>query len=82
MVDTHISHKLVFSARLFMKKASWGFCVLVFDSSGEPAAHPRISASCAPGCCRTEFEVAHTTSSEEGADVTAIAPMDYESIMS
>ena len=33
MVATHIFHKLVINARLFMKKASWGFCVLVFDSS-------------------------------------------------
>ena len=26
----YILHKLVYSARLFMKMASWGFCVLVF----------------------------------------------------
>ena len=49
MVTTHIFHKLVISARLFMKKASWGCCVLVFESSGEPAVHLEISDSCAPG---------------------------------
>ena len=47
MVATHIFRMLVFSARPFMKKASWGCCVLVFDSSGEPAVHPDISDSCA-----------------------------------
>ena len=48
MVATHIFHKQVHSARLFMKKASWGCFVLVFDSSGEPAGHPDFSDSCAP----------------------------------
>ena len=43
MVATHIFHKLVFSARLFMKKASWGCCVLVFDSPGDPAVHPEVT---------------------------------------
>ena len=50
-----ILHKLVFSGRLFIKKASWGCCVLVFHSSGEPAVHPDISDSSAPGCSGTEF---------------------------
>ena len=36
MVAIHFFHKLVLSARLYLKMASWGFCVLVFDSSGEP----------------------------------------------
>ena len=57
MVATHIFHKLEFSARLFMKKASWGCCVSVFDSSGEPAGHPDVNESCTPGCSGTEFEV-------------------------
>ena len=42
MVATNIFRELVFSARLFMKKASCGCCVLVFDSSGEPAVHPEL----------------------------------------
>ena len=81
MVATHISHRLVFSARLFLKKASWGYCVLLFDSSGKSAAHPGISDSCAPGGSGTEFEVARTTSYEEGADATVNAPMNHESSM-
>ena len=81
MMATHIFHKLVFSARLFMKKASWGYCVLVFDSSGEPAAHPGFIDSCAPGGSGTEFEVGRTTSCKEGADCTMNAPMDHESSM-
>ena len=82
MVATHVYRKLVFSARLFMKKASWGYCVLVFDSSGEPAVHPEISDSCAPGYSGTEFEVGRTTLSEEGVGARVDAPMDCESTMS
>ena len=81
MVATQIFHRLVFSARLFMKKASWGHCVLVFDSSGEPVAHPETSDSCAPGGSGTDFEVGRTKSCEEGADATVNAPMDHESSM-
>ena len=76
---THVFHKLAFSSRLFMKKAPWGFCVLVFDSSGEPPAHPVISDSCAPGGSGTEFEVGRTTSYEEVAHATTNAHMDHES---
>ena len=75
---THIFHKLVNSARLFMKKASWGCCVLVFDSSGEPVGHPDFSDSFAPGCSGTEFEDGRT-SCEDGLGATVHAPMDYES---
>ena len=80
MVATHIFHKLVISARLFMKKASWGCCVLVFDSSGEPAGHPQFSDFCAPGCSRTEFDVGRA-SCEDGAGATVHAPMGNESSM-
>ena len=62
-----------------MKKASWGCCVLVFDSSGEPAVHPEFNDSCAPGCSGTEFEVGRTTSCEDGVGATMNAPMAYES---
>ena len=78
MVATHIFHKLVISARLFMKKASWGCCVLVFDSSGEPAGHREFSDSCAPDCSATMFEVG-CTSSDDGVGARVHAPMDYES---
>ena len=80
MVATHIFYKLVISSRLFMKKASWSCCVLVFDSSGEPAGHPEFSDSCAPGCSGTEIEVGGT-SCEDGVGATIHAPMDYESSM-
>ena len=63
-----------------MKKASWGCCVLVFDSSGEPAGHPELSDPCAPGCSGTEFEFGRT-SCEDGVGATVHAPMDYESNM-
>ena len=80
MVATHTFHKLVNSARLVMKKASWGCCVLVFDSSGEPAGHPDFSDSFAPACSGTEFEVGRR-SCEDGLGATVHAPMDYESSM-
>ena len=80
-MTTHIFYKLVFSAHLFMKKASWGCCVLVFNLSGEPAVHPEFSDSCAPGCLGTEFEAGRTTSCEDGVGATVYAPMDCESSM-
>ena len=79
MVATHISHTLVCSARLLMNKASWGYCVLVFYLSGEPAFYPEMSHSCAQSCSGTVFEVARTTSCKEGNGATKDAPMDYES---
>ena len=78
MVATHSFHKLVNSARLFMKKASWGYIILVFDSSGEPAGHPELSDSCARVCSGTEFEVGRT-SCEDVHGTTVHAPMDCES---
>ena len=80
MVATHFFHKLVNSARYFMKNASWGCSVLVFDSSGEPAGHPEFSDSCALGCSGTEFEVGRT-SCEDGVGATVHASMDCESSM-
>ena len=78
---THIFHMLVFSARLYNKKASWGCCVLVFDSSGEPAGHPKFSDSCTPGFSGSEFEFVRITSCEDGVGATVQAPMGYESSM-
>ena len=80
MVASHFFHKLVNSARLFMKKASWGCCVLVFNSSGEPAGHPEFSDTCARVCSGTEFEVGRT-SCEDGLGATVHAHMDCESSM-
>ena len=80
MVATHTFHKLVISARLFMKKSSWGCCVLLFDSSGVAAGHPEFSDSCAPGCSGTEFEVGRA-SGEDGVGAAVYAPQGYESSM-
>ena len=80
MVATHISHKLVNSARLFMKKDSWDCYVLVFDSSREPAGQPEFSDSCARVCSGTEFEVGRT-SGEDDVGAIVHAPMDCESSM-
>ena len=74
----HIFQRLVSSALLLMKKASCAYCVLVFVSSGEPAALPGVSESRVTGGSGTEFVVGRTTSSEEGADVTMIDPMDHK----
>ena len=38
IVAINIFHELVSSACLDMMKTSWGYCVSVFDSSGETAA--------------------------------------------
>ena len=80
MVATHIFQKLVISARPFMKKASWGYFVSVFDPSGEPAGYPEFSDSFALGCSGSEFEVGRT-SCADGVGATVHAPMDYESSM-
>ena len=80
MVATHTFHKLVNSARLFMKKASWGCRVLLFHSSGEPPGHPDVSDAFAPGCFGTDFEVGRT-SCKDGLGATVHAPMDCESSM-
>ena len=73
--------KLVSSARLFMKKASFGYCVSMFDSSFKPTCLTRIGDSCVPGGSGTEFELQRITSCEEGADAKMNAPMDHESRM-
>ena len=80
MVATHIFHKLVDSARLFMKKASWGSFVSEFDSSSDLACQPELSDPCAWVCSGTEVEVGRT-SREDGHGATVNAPMDFESTM-
>ena len=41
IVAIYILHEIVYSARLFMKMASWGFYVLVFESSRELGDRPQ-----------------------------------------
>ena len=48
-----------------MKMASWGYCNLVIDSSGEPAAHPGGAIACVPGGSGNEFEVGRATTCDE-----------------
>ena len=48
-----------------MKMASMGYCVLVFGSSGETAAHPEDSFPCLPAGSRKEFEVGRAASCDE-----------------
>ena len=76
----HISHKLVFSARLNMKVASWGYCVLVFDSSGEPAAHPGDASTAAvPLLSGSEFEVGRLSPCDDVATRGERSPMGFTS---
>ena len=69
-------HKLVSSARSYMKKASRNFCVSAFGSLGELAALPGNAGPGDPGGSGMAFEVGCTTSFDEGSDVTMIPPMD------
>ena len=80
MVATHIFHKLVDSARLFMKKASWGSFVSELDSSGDLAGQPELNDPCAQICSGTEVEVGRT-SGEDNHGAAVVAPMDFESSM-
>ena len=75
----HISHKLVFSARLNKKVASWGYCGLVFDSSGEPATHPGDISAVVPDFSGNEFEVGRMSSCNDVATPDKRSPMGYES---
>ena len=74
-VAIHISQKLVFSARLNMKVASWGYCVLAFDSSGEPAIYPADTAAVVPDFAGSEFEVGRLSSCDDVATRDERSPM-------
>ena len=74
-----IFHKLVSSARLYIEKASWGYCVSVFVSSGEPAALPRIGDSGVLDGSGNESEIGCTISCEECANITMKLPRDLVS---
>ena len=59
-----------------MKVASRGYCVLVFDSSGEPATHPGdASAVVVPDLSGSEFEVGRSSSCDEVATRDERSPM-------
>ena len=75
----HISHKLVFSARLSLKVASWSYCFLVFDSSGEPATHPGETSAIVPDFPGSEFEVGRISSCDDVATPDKRSPMSCTS---
>ena len=63
-----------------MKVASWGYCVLVFDSSGEPATHPGdASGVVVPDLSGSEFEVGRPSSCDDVATRDERSPMGCRS---
>ena len=63
-----------------MKVASWGYCVLVFDSSAEPATHPGdASAVAVPVLFGSEFEARHPSSCDDVATRDERSPMGFTS---
>ena len=62
-----------------MKLASWGFCILVFDSSGEPAVRPQENVCDLPCSSGTEFVVGQSKPDEEAVGASPGAPMEIPS---
>ena len=56
--------------------ASWGFCALVFDSSGESANRPEEMVCGVPFSSGTEFVVGRSTSKMEAVGSSTGAPME------
>ena len=75
----YILHELVYSARLFMKMASWGFCVLVFESSGEVGDRPQETECGIPCSSGTQLFVGRSTSCGEVVGASTGAPMEVSS---
>ena len=59
--------------------ASWGFCFLVFDSSGEPVSRPEEMLCGVPCSSGTEFIVGRSASEEEAVGASTGAPMEIPS---
>ena len=78
----HILHELVYSARLFMKMSSWGFCVLVFEPSGELGDCPQETECGVPYSSGTKFVVGRSTSYEESTSASTGAPWKIRQICS
>ena len=78
IVAIYFLHELVYSARLFMKMASWGFCVLVFGSSGE-LDRPQETEFDVPGSSGTKFVMGRSTSYEDATGASTGAPMEIRS---
>ena len=64
-----------------MKVASWGYCVLVFDSSREPATRPgdNVADVVVPDLSGSEFEVGRPSSHDDVATHDERSPMDCRS---
>ena len=77
----HFFHKLVYSALSNLKMESWGYCILVFDSSGEPAACPGDAFACFLGGCGDEFENGRAKSCGEVPSIVQSPPVDFASIL-
>ena len=75
----YILQRLVYSARLSMKMASWGFCILVFGSSGELDDRSQEMECSVPGSSGTKFVVGRSTSYEEATGASTGAPMEIPS---
>ena len=58
-----------------MKMASCGYCVLVFDSSGEPATHPGDTSAVVPDFSGKEIEVGRISSCDDLATRDKRSPM-------
>ena len=58
-----------------MKVAPWGYCVLVFDSSGEPATHPGDTSAIFPDFSGSEIEAGHKFSCDDVATRDKRSPM-------
>ena len=77
MVAIHILHELVISAR--HEDGIKGLCVLVFDSSREPASRPEEMVCEVPCSSGTEFVVGRSASKEEAFGASTGAPMEIPS---
>ena len=62
-----------------MKMASRGFCVSVFDSSGEPGNRSEEMVRGVPYSSWAEFVVGRSTSGEEAVGASTSAPMEIPS---
>ena len=62
-----------------MKVASWGYCVFVFDSSGDPATRPGDTSAIVPDFPGSEFEVGRISSCDDVATPDKRSPMGCKS---
>ena len=72
-------HRLVYSARLFMKMASWGLCVLVFGSFGELDDRLQETELGVLDSSGFKFGVGSSMSCEEATGASTGAPMEIPS---